>query len=108
MSDQSKTVNHYAEQFGAIVNDADPQNGAYGDAIVQGFLLALSQWRQYHIDMVKELERMNKQFQHAEADSAAAAFLLQQQTLEKGLNAHTPGTECTTATSSGSHPTPKA
>jgi len=107
MSDQAKTVNYYAEQFGAIVNDADPSNGVYGDAIVQGFLLALSQWRQYHMDTARELERMNKRFQSAEADSAAAAFLLQQQTLDQGLNAHTQGSECITATSSGLPPTLK-
>ena len=71
-----EAVNYYAQQFSAIVNDADQENEAYGDAIVQGFLLALNQWRQYHLDRIKELDRMR-------------------QSVSTGL-------ECTTATSSGS------
>ena len=73
-------VNHYATLFGQVVNDADPKNTAYGEAIVQGFLLALSQWRQYHLDQIKELDRMR-------------------QSVSTGL-------ECTTAISSGSHQLP--
>ena len=80
------SVEYYSKIFQDIVCDADPGHPHYGDNIVQGFLLAIADWRQYHINQVKELDRINRQFQTAEADAASAAFLLQQETLSKGLS----------------------
>ena len=80
------SVEYYSKLFQDIICDAQPDCPQYGDNIVQGFLLAIAEWRQYHIDQVKELERVNRQLQAGEADAAAAAFLLQQETLRKGLS----------------------
>lgn len=80
------SADYYSKQFRDIICDAHSDYPQYGDAIVQGFLLAIAEWRQYHIDQVKELERINLQFQTGEANAAAAAFALQQETLRKGLS----------------------
>lgn len=54
------TPEYYAEQFADFLADADSSNPKYGDALVEGFLLAIADWRQYHIDQVNEYERIEQ------------------------------------------------
>ena len=42
------TKEFYAEQFGDILADVDYDGGHHGDAIVEGFLLAIDEWFNYH------------------------------------------------------------
>lgn len=42
------TPEFYKEQFSDILADVDSDNPAYADAIVEGFLLALDDWLNYH------------------------------------------------------------
>jgi hypothetical protein len=54
------TAEHYKEQFMDFVCDADCDNPKYGDALVEGFLLALEDWKQYHQKQVNEYERIGE------------------------------------------------
>ena len=42
------TKEFYAEQFGDILADVDSDGKHYGDAIIEGFLLAIDDWFNYH------------------------------------------------------------
>jgi hypothetical protein len=42
------TKEFYAEQFGDLLADVDADGGNSGDAIVEGFLLAIDEWFNYH------------------------------------------------------------
>jgi len=59
------TPEYYKEQFMDFLADADNSNPAYGDAIVQGFLLAIDDWAQYHADQVDEYNRLTERVRKA-------------------------------------------
>ena len=42
------TPEFYKEQFMDFVADAQADSPEYGEALIQGFLLALDDWMQYH------------------------------------------------------------
>jgi len=42
------TPEFYKEQFMDFVGDAQADHPEYGEALIQGFLLALDDWMQYH------------------------------------------------------------
>ena len=54
------TAEYYAEQFTYFIADAQHDQPQYGDAIVEGFLLALADWRDYHANQVNEYNRIEQ------------------------------------------------
>ena len=54
------TAEYYAEQFGDILADVQADMPSYGNAIVEGFLLALADWRDYHANQVNEYNRIEQ------------------------------------------------
>jgi len=52
------TVRYYADMFADIIADANPDDESYGDAMIEGFQLALNEWRQYYKKGAKEIKRI--------------------------------------------------
>jgi hypothetical protein len=59
------TVEFYAEQFAEILADVDASEPMYGDAIVEGFILAIDNWRNYHAKQVDEYDRVEQRVRQA-------------------------------------------
>jgi hypothetical protein len=59
------TVEFYAEQFADILADIDHSDPAYGDAIVEGFILAIDNWRDYYAKQVDEYDRVEQRVRQA-------------------------------------------
>ena len=54
------TVEYYAEQFSDFLADAQHDQPECGDNLVEGFLLALADWRDYHANQVNEYNRIEQ------------------------------------------------
>ena len=54
------TAEYYAEQFADFVADVQHDEPKYGDALVEGFLLAIEDWRKYHRNQVNEYDRVEQ------------------------------------------------
>ena len=54
------TVEYYAEQFSDILADIQHDQPEYGNNLVEGFLLALADWRDYHANQVNEYNRVEQ------------------------------------------------
>lgn len=59
------TPEYYAEQFSDFLADADRERPEYGNALVEGFLIALNDWRKYHSDQVNEYDRIEQRVREA-------------------------------------------
>ena len=59
------TAEFYAEQFADILADIDHSDPAYGDAIVEGFILAIDNWRDYYAKQVDEYDRVEQRVRQA-------------------------------------------
>ena len=59
------TPEYYAEQFADFLADVQADEPKYGDALVEGFLLALADWRKYHQDQVNEYDRVEQRVRKA-------------------------------------------
>ena len=51
------TKEFYAEQFADLIADVQHDSPEFSDNLVAGFLLALDDWRQYHVKQILELDR---------------------------------------------------
>ena len=60
MTVQYGTAEYYAEQFADFLADADHSHTEYGDNLVEGFLLALADWRDYYANQVNEFNRIEQ------------------------------------------------
>lgn len=58
MTEPYGSVRFYADMFGDIIADAHPDDTATGDNILEGFRLALKEWREYYENGAKELKRI--------------------------------------------------
>ena len=65
MTVQYGTAEYYAEQFADFLADAQADQPEYGDALVEGFLLALADWRDYHANQVNEYNRIEQRVRQA-------------------------------------------
>jgi hypothetical protein len=65
MSFKYGTAEYYKEQFMDFVADAQSDDPKYGDALVEGFLLALEDWKQYHAAQVNEYSRIEQRVREA-------------------------------------------
>jgi hypothetical protein len=52
------TTEFYAEQFADLIADVQHDSPEFSDNLVAGFLLALDDWRQYHVKQILELDRV--------------------------------------------------
>ena len=59
------TPEYYSEQFADFLGDAQAEQPEYGNALVEGFLLAVADWKQYHQDQVIEYERIGERVRQA-------------------------------------------
>ena len=59
------TPEYYKEQFMDFMADAQADEPAYGNALVEGFLLAVDDWKQYHQEQVFEYERIGERVRTA-------------------------------------------
>jgi hypothetical protein len=59
------TPEYYAEQFADFLADVQADEPKYGDAIVEGFLLSIADWRKYHRDQVNEYDRVEQRVRKA-------------------------------------------
>ena len=59
------TAEFYKEQFMDFVADAQADDPKYGDALVEGFILALRDWREYHKAQVDEYDRIEQRVRQA-------------------------------------------
>jgi hypothetical protein len=59
------TVEYYAEQFADILADLDSSEPMYGNAIVEGFILAIDNWRDYYAKQVDEYDRVEQRVRQA-------------------------------------------
>ena len=61
------TPEYYKEQFMDFMADAQADEPRYGDALVEGFILALQDWRDYHAQQVNEYNRIEQRVRQASA-----------------------------------------
>ena len=54
------TTEFYAEQFADFIADIQHDSPEMSDNLVSGFLLALDNWRQYHVKQILELDRVQQ------------------------------------------------
>ena len=58
MTHQYGTKEFYAQQFADLIADVQHDSPECRDNLVSGFLLALDDWRQYHVKQILELDRV--------------------------------------------------
>jgi hypothetical protein len=58
MTYQYGTKEFYAEQFADLIADVQHDSPEFSDNLVSGFLLALDDWRKYHVKQILELDRV--------------------------------------------------
>ena len=54
------TVRYYADLFGDIIADAQADDKAAGDAIIEAFKLSLKEWREYYETGAQEIKRLQQ------------------------------------------------
>jgi hypothetical protein len=59
------TAEYYKEQFMDFMADAQFDQPEYGDALVEGFILAIQDWRDYHSKQVNEYNRVEQRVREA-------------------------------------------
>ena len=58
MKHQYGTKEFYADQFADLIADVQHDSPECSDNLVSGFLLALDDWRKYHVKQILELDRV--------------------------------------------------
>lgn len=61
------TAEYYAEQFSDFLADAQAGQPEFGDALIEGFLIAIKDWRDYHKSQVDEYNRIEQRVREASA-----------------------------------------
>ena len=64
MTHQYGTKEFYAEQFADLIADVQHDSPEFSDNLVAGFLLAIDDWRKYHVNQILELDRVEVKFHH--------------------------------------------
>jgi len=59
------TAEYYKEQFMDFMADAQADTPEYGNNLIQGFILALDDWLNYHQEQVYEYERLRERVRQA-------------------------------------------
>ena len=58
MNYQYGTKEFYAEQFTDLIADIQHDSPEISDNLIAGFLLAIDDWRKYHVNQILELDRV--------------------------------------------------
>ena len=58
MTRQYGTKEYYAEMFADFIADVQHDSPEVSDNLVAGFLLAIDDWRKYHVKQILELDRV--------------------------------------------------
>ena len=58
MNTKYGTKEFYAERFSDLIADIQHTSPEFSDNLLAGFLLALDDWRQYHVKQILELDRV--------------------------------------------------
>ena len=58
MNYQYGTKEFYAEQFADLIADIQHDSPEISDNLIAGFLLAIDDWRKYHVNQILELDRV--------------------------------------------------
>ena len=53
-----RTENYYAELFADIIADVQHDQQGTGDNLIAGFKRAIKEWREYHVNQILELDRI--------------------------------------------------
>jgi hypothetical protein len=53
------SVKYYTELFGDIIADIQHDRPEDSDNLIAGFRQALNDWRQYHVNQIAELDRVD-------------------------------------------------
>ena len=62
MNHQYGSKEFYAEQFADLIADVQHDSPECSDNLVAGFLLAIDDWRKYHVNQILELDRVESNF----------------------------------------------
>ena len=62
MRHQYGSKEFYAEQFADLIADVQHDSPECSDNLVAGFLLAIDDWRKYHVNQILELDRVESNF----------------------------------------------
>ena len=62
MNHQYGTKEFYAEQFADLIADIQHDTPKCSDNLIAGFLLAIDDWRKYHVNQILELDRVESNF----------------------------------------------
>ena len=52
------TKEYYAEMFADFIADIQHDSPEVSDSLIAGFLLAIDDWRKYHVNQILELDRV--------------------------------------------------
>ena len=58
MTNEYGTPQYYAEMFADFIADIQHDSPQFGDNLVAGFKLAIKDWRDYHVNQILELDRV--------------------------------------------------
>ncbi len=58
MTNAYGTKEFYAEHFADLIADVQHDSPEISDNLIAGFLLAIDDWRQYHVKQILELDRV--------------------------------------------------
>lgn len=61
MNHKFGTTEYYKEMFADLIADVQHDSPVTGDNLVTAFKLAITEWREYHAEQVKELDRISEQ-----------------------------------------------
>ena len=61
MTHQYGTTQYYAELFADFIADIQHDSPEISDNLIKGFKLAIADWRQYHVNQIIELDRVEAQ-----------------------------------------------
>ena len=59
------TAEYYANAFAEFLADVDHSDPTYGDALVEGFVQAVREWKEYHVNQVNEYDRIEQRVRKA-------------------------------------------
>ena len=58
MKHEYGTPQYYAEMFADIIADVQHDQLDFSDNLIEGFKLAIKDWRKYHVNQILELDRV--------------------------------------------------
>ena len=61
MTEEYGTTQYYAKMFADFIADIQHDSPEISDNLISGFKLAIADWRQYHVNQILELDRVEEQ-----------------------------------------------